>query len=146
MSLVDMIAAAKASGDWNAMCDVVPYSKFLGISALREGDNLITKMTYKANQIGNTGLPAIHGGAIGSLLESAAIFELLYRSETVVLPKTITLTIDYLRSAGPVDTFAHATITRHGKRVANVHVEAYQTDRAHPVATAIAHFLVMRDS
>lgn len=146
MSLLDKIAAAKASGDWNAMCDVVPYSKFLGISAARDGDSLITRMTYAPHQIGNASLPAIHGGAIGSLLESAAIFELLYRSETVVLPKTITLTIDYLRSAGPVDTFAHASITRHGRRVANVHVEAYQTDRAHPVATAVAHFLVMRDA
>ena len=63
-----------------------------------------------------------------------------------MLPKTITLTVDYLRSGAPVDTHARSIVTRHGRRVANVRVEAWQADRAAPVATAHAIFLVMRDT
>ena len=102
-------------------------------------------MKFADHLIGNPALPALHGGTLGALLESSAIFELLWRAETIVLPKTITLTVDYLRSGGPHDTHARSIVTRHGRRVANVRVEAWQTDRATPVATAHAIFLVMRD-
>ena len=122
----------------------MPYVEFLGLSARLEGDELITTMRFADHLIGNPALPALHGGTLGALLESAAIFELLWRAETVVLPKTITMTVDYLRSGAPVDTHARGTVTRHGRRVANVRVEAWQADRAVPVATAHAIFLVTR--
>jgi acyl-coenzyme A thioesterase PaaI-like protein len=143
VSILDQLTAAKTTGDYAAMFDAVPYARLLGLAPQVDGDGLITVMKFGDHTIGNAALPAIHGGAIGALLESAAIFELLYRAETIVLPKTITITVDYLRSAGPHDTFARGTITRHGRRVANVRVEAWQTDRAQPVATAHAIFLVM---
>jgi acyl-coenzyme A thioesterase PaaI-like protein len=92
--------------------------------------------------IGNPALPALHGGSTGALLESAAVFELLFRLEAVVLPKIVTITIDYLRSARPLDTHARGVITRQGRRVANMRVEAWQLDRAQPIATAHAIFLV----
>ncbi len=145
MSLVDKLSAAKASGDFQALFDLVPYSRFLGLSARLDGGELITTMKYADHLIGNPSLPALHGGTLGALLESAAIFELLWRAETIVLPKTITLTVDYLRSGGPRDTHARSTVTRHGRRVANVRVEAWQDDRSAPVATAHAIFLVMRE-
>ena len=145
MTVLEMLAAAKQSGDYSALLDAVPYSRFLGLGAALVGDELVTTMTYGDHLIGNPALPALHGGTLGALLESAAIFELLWRAETVVLPKTITLTVDYLRSGAPVDTYARGVITRQGKRVANVRVEAWQTERARPVATAHAIFLVMRD-
>lgn len=108
-------------------------------------DELITTMPFSQHVIGNPTLPALHGGALGALLESAAIFELLWRAETVVLPKTITLTIDYLRSAAPVDTHACGVVTRQGRRITNVRMEAWQVDRNAPVVSAHAVFLVMRD-
>ena len=145
MSLVERLEAAKRSGDFQALFDIVPFSRFLGLSAKLEGGELITTMKYSPALIGNPALPALHGGTLGALLESAAIFELLWRAETIVLPKTITLTVDYLRSGAPVDTYAHSIVTRHGRRVANVRVEAWQADRNTPVATAHAIFLVMRD-
>lgn len=144
MSLVDELAAAKAAGDYQRFIDTVPYARFLNLTAGTIGDELVTTMRYADHLIGNPTLPALHGGTLGALLESAAIFELLWRAETIVLPKTITLTIDYLRSGAPVDTHARGIVTRHGKRVTNVRMEAWQTDRAAPVATAHAVFLVMR--
>lgn len=145
MTLIERLEAAKRSGDFQALFDIVPFSRFLGLSARLDNTELITTMKFSPALIGNPALPALHGGTLGALLESAAIFELLWRAETIVLPKTITLTVDYLRSGAPVDTHAHCSVTRHGRRVANVRVEAWQTDRSTPVATAHAIFLVMRD-
>ena len=144
MTLVERLAEAKRTGDYQALLDAVPYSRLLGLSARLDNAELITTMRFAAHLIGNPALPALHGGALGALLESAAIFELFYRAETIVLPKTITITVDYLRSGGPMDTHARGTITRNGRRVTNVRVEAWQADRAAPVATAHAIFLVMR--
>lgn len=145
MTLVERLAQAKQSGDFQALFDAVPYSRFLGLSARLDGDELITTMKYSDHLIGNPALPALHGGTLGALCESAAIFELLWRAETIVLPKTITLTVDYLRSGAAVDTHARSIVFRQGRRVTNVRVEAWQTDRAAPVATAHAIFLVMRE-
>lgn len=142
MTLLEELLAARASGDPSRLVDVVPYARFLGLAAALVDGELITTMRYAGHLIGNAQLPALHGGTLGALLESAAIHELLWREETVVLPKTITITVDYLRSGAAVDTFARGTITRHGRRVANVRVEAWQADRAAPVATAHAIFLV----
>jgi uncharacterized protein (TIGR00369 family) len=144
MTLIERMAAARASQDYQSLIDLIPYAGFLGLTAAMQGDELITTMRYGDHLIGNPALPALHGGTLGALLESAAIFELLCRSETVVLPKTITLTIDYLRSGAPVDTYARGVVTRQGRRVTNVRMEAWQTDRKAPVATAHAVFLVMR--
>ena len=144
MTLIDRLTAARASQDYQALVDLIPYAGFLGLTAAMQGDELITTMRYGAHLIGNPALPALHGGTLGALLESAAVFELLFRSETVVLPKTITLTVDYLRSGAPVDTHARGVVTRQGRRVANVRMEAWQVDRGKLVATAHAVFLVKR--
>jgi uncharacterized protein (TIGR00369 family) len=141
--LVEKLAAAKAAGDLRGLIELIPYVKWLGLSGHVDDGELIVTMTFGPHLIGNPALPALHGGTLGALLESTAIFELLYRAESIVLPKTITITVDYLRSAATVDTYARGRITRHGRRVANVTVEAWQEDRARPIATAVAHFLVM---
>ena len=146
MTLLEQITAAKAAHDYQRLIDLIPYAGFLGLTAAMQGDELITTMTYAPHLVGNPTLPALHGGTLGALLESAAIFELLWRAETTVLPKTITLTIDFLRSGTPVDTHARGVVTRQGRRVTNVRVEAWQADRNKPVASAHAIFLVMRDT
>ncbi len=143
-TLLERLTAAKAAHDYQGLIDLVPYARFLGLTAELQGEELITTMRFGSHLIGNPTLPALHGGTLGALLESAAIFQLLWQAETVVLPKTITLTVDYLRSGAPVDTHARGTITRQGRRVTNVRMEAWQADRAAPVATAHAIFLVMR--
>ncbi len=140
--LVELIAAAKRAGEISRLVEAVPYASFLGISVARVDGELIGQLRYAEHLIGNPVLPALHGGVIGALLESTAIFQLMWETEAIVLPKTITLTVDYLRSGRPVDTFARGLLTRQGRRVANVRVEAWQEDRSRPIAVASAHFLV----
>ena len=145
MTLVERLSDAKRRGDYHALIDAIPFAKFLGLSVHRDGDELLTTMRYAEHLIGNPALPALHGGTLGALLESAAIFELLLRAETLVLPKTITITVGYLRSGQQLDTHARGILTRSGRRVTNVRVEAWQTDRNDPIAIAYGQFLVMRD-
>ena len=141
--LMTRIARAKAAGDLPALFAAIPYATFLGLTAAVVDAELISTMAFGPHLIGNPALPALHGGTLGALLESAAIFELIWRAESVVLPKTITITVDYLRSAGAMATHAACVVTRQGRRVANVRAVAWQADRATPVASAHAAFLIM---
>jgi acyl-coenzyme A thioesterase PaaI-like protein len=142
MSVVDVLRAAKASGDVSALVAAIPYLRFLGITADRSSGDLIGKMAYADALIGNASIPALHGGTIGALLESTAILQALWDSDTATLPKIVTITIDFLRSGRPVDTFAKGFITKQGRRIVNVGVEAWQEDRSRPIARAQVIFLV----
>ncbi len=144
-TVLEYIAAVRAQGDLTPLLAAMPYAQFMGFSVAVEGDDLITSMRYGPHLVGNPSLPALHGGTLGALLEAAAAFKLVWASETVVLPKTITITIEYTRPARPVDTHARAIITRQGRRVASLRVEAYQDERDNPVASANVHFLIKRD-
>jgi uncharacterized protein (TIGR00369 family) len=142
MGLLDRLRAGGAPADWEALAARVPYGRFLGISVARDADGLVSRLVFDEKLIGNTVLPALHGGVIGAFLETAAMFQVLLDTESEHLPKPITLTVAYLRSAGPRETFARATITKQGRRVVSVRVEAWQEDPAKPVATAQGQFLV----
>lgn len=142
MSVAELISEAKRTNDCTVLRDAIPYVKFMGISFGHTTGELLGKMTYSDMLIGNPALPALHGGTLGALLESTAIFTLLWEAETVLMPKTINVTVEYLRTGKPMDVFAKGTITRHGRRVANVRAEAWQEDRTRPIAIAHAHFLI----
>ena len=64
MTLVERLEEAKRSGDFQALFDTVPYSRFLGLTARTEGDELITTMKFSEHLIGNPALPALHGISI----------------------------------------------------------------------------------
>ena len=88
----------------------------------------------------------VHGGALAGLLEFAALGALraaLGRQEGIVV-KPINVTVQYMRGAARHDTIAAATVTRLGKRVANVEAHAWQLDRAKPVAAAQLNVLLRR--
>jgi len=140
--ILDLLHEAKKTGDYQPLMHAIPYTRWLGVTAVEIGGEVLGKLSFKDELIGNPSIPAIHGGILGALLESTAIVALFRASETVTIPKVITVTVDYLRSAKPHDTYAKATITRLGRRVVTVHVEAWQDDRAKLVATANLHLLV----
>ncbi|NJN50793.1 MAG: PaaI family thioesterase [Gammaproteobacteria bacterium] len=125
-----------------ALLDSIPYVQFLGIAAERKGNEITTIMPFGNHLVGNVMLPAIHGGVIGAFLEITATVQLLFDTQCERLPKTIDISIDYLRSGRPVATYGRAIVTRHGRRVANVRTEIWQEERAKPVAAAHGHYLL----
>jgi uncharacterized protein (TIGR00369 family) len=123
----------------------VPYARFLGMRVDLAGDELTVILPFAQHLIGNPMLPAIHGGVIGAFLEMTALSQLALAQPGRRVPKTIDITIEYLRSAGPRDTYARAVLRKVGRRVANVQVEAWQESRAKPVAGMTGHFLLRND-
>ncbi len=125
-----------------ALIGRIPYAGFLGLRPELRGDELTVVMPYLERNIGNPMLPALHGGVIGALMELTAVAQIYVSQGAQRLPKTIDVSIDYLRSGKPADCFARARVTRLGRRIANVAVEAWQFERADPIATMRGHFLV----
>lgn len=144
----------------NSLVEHIPYVSFLGITFDRRGDELTAFLPYCDDLIGNPMLPALHGGVTAGLLEIAAIVGLAWSNlweamesgaitakqidagDLPPMPKTIDLTIDYMRSGLPRDAYARAFVSRSGRRYASVRVEAWQDNRARPFAQAHGHFLI----
>lgn len=142
IDLARQIAEAKKGGAFASLVEAIPYAKFLGVTLDVDGEALIGRLAYAPRNIGNAALPALHGGTIGALLELTASFELLWRTDTVKLPKIIGCTIEYLRTGKAEDTYAQAEIVKRGRRVTPLRVVAWQGDRSKPIAAATVQFLV----
>lgn len=141
-TFLQKILTAKETRDWDTIAKLIPYFDYLGMQVRESEDELICSIPKNKNFTGNPTLPAIHGGVVGAFLESTALVHLLVTQDITPLPKIITFTIDYLRSAKIEECFAEAVITKPGRRVANLRIRAWQGDRTKPFATANANFLV----
>ena len=126
----------------SVVLDAIPYARFLGVAVDRTNGALECVLPFRDEIIGNIMLPAIHGGVIGAFLELTALLRLLDESGTDRVPKPINFAIDYLRSAGPTTTRARADIFKLGRRVAVVHVVAWQDNPSRPVASGNGKFLL----
>jgi uncharacterized protein (TIGR00369 family) len=120
-----------------------PYARTLGIEPVDQDGERLYLMPFGDVVLGRPGF--LHGGAISGLLELAAIATLLRElGEEEVRVKPINMSVSFMRGGTDQDTFAAATITRIGSRVANVEAAAWQQDRAKPIASAQLNLLVRR--
>lgn len=142
------------------LAQAVPYNRFIGVQFDRLGDELTCRMPFAEKLVGNPFLPAIHGGVTGAFLEITALTQLAWDRVWAILdtggeqaekiaggtfppwPKTIDITIDYLRSGRPRQTYSRARVQKAGRRVAHVHVEAWQDTRERPIAMLRGNFLM----
>ncbi|HEY1710461.1 MAG TPA: PaaI family thioesterase [Rhizomicrobium sp.] len=142
MELLARAAAAGTRPDPEALIAAIPYCRHLGVTARLEGEAVILTMPFAQQLIGNPILPALHGGVIGSLLETAAIAQVIYETSAIKLPKPVDITVDYLRSGRALTSHAKARIAKQGRRVINVHAEMWQEDEMKPIAALRGHFLL----
>jgi uncharacterized protein (TIGR00369 family) len=120
-----------------------PYARFLGMTARIEGGVLTGVLPFSAHLVGNPIIPALHGGVVGGFLELTALAELAASAQDGHAPRTVDITIDYLRPAkGLTTTYARAEVIKRGRRVANIQVTAWQENPAAPVATLRGHFVL----
>ena len=138
----DCVRQAHETNDYDALLQLIPYAKLIGIECIRMGDDWVFRLPANKDNIGNPILPALHGGVIAGFMEHAAMAYLLIAAGIPHLPKIIDLSIDYLRAGQFRDTYAQCQVWRQGKRVANVSITAWQTTHHEPIATARAHFKV----
>ena len=119
-----------------------PYARFIGMEAMVEGAALTSVLPFSAHLVGNPVIPALHGGVVGGFLELAALAELAASAPDGHAPRTVDITIDYLRPARDSTTYARAEVIKRGRRVVNVQVTAWQESPAAPVATLRGHFVL----
>jgi len=125
-----------------AVLTSIPYARFIGMRAELAGDEMTAILPFSDHIVGNPMLPAIHGGVLGAFMEMTALAQLSVAETLSRQPRTIDVSIEYLRSGRPLTTYARAEIKKVGRRIANVHVEAWQDQRAAPIAALRGHFLL----
>ncbi|MBX9797034.1 PaaI family thioesterase [Sphingomonas sp.] len=121
-----------------------PYAEVLGLSVEPGEGAPVLMMPFADKVMGRPGF--LHGGAIGGLLEVAAIAA-LYQAlggtdEAHVKP--INVTVDYMRGGRVKETRARGFVTRLGTRVANVDAIAWQDGPEKPIARARMNYLIVR--
>jgi uncharacterized protein (TIGR00369 family) len=134
-----------AAEQLEAFLQSVPYVRFLGMRAELAGDEMTSILPFAPHLIGNVNLPALHGGVIGAFLEMTALAQLSVVQSTPHVHKTIDVTIEYLRPGRAITTYARADLRKVGRRIANVHVEAWQEARDKPIASLQGHFMLEAD-
>jgi uncharacterized protein (TIGR00369 family) len=120
----------------------VPYARFLGLQLgeFRDGEasiQLEVRDELKQNQ------GVVHGGAIASLIDTAAAFAVLTRIEINERVTTTDLTIHYLRPVTSGRMTARARIVRGGRRLFVLSVEV-TNDAKQLVATAVTTYIKIR--
>lgn len=120
----------------------VPIVKTLGMHCDIKGDDMVGVMPFEDKLIGNPVIRALHGGTIGTFLEVTAMAQLFLATEVERPPRTINITVDYLRQGHAQDLYARATVIKLGRRMASVRAEAWQSEREKPVAALMGHFLL----
>ena len=143
MKFLQTLREQDRANDMQALLDQIPYAKFLGIQAETKGNELTTILPFQDNLIGNPLLPAIHGGVLGTFLEFTSVIQLLFQTSCETLPRTVDISVDYLRSGKPREMYGRAIVTRQGRRVANVRAEIWQEEKARPIAASHGHFLLI---
>lgn len=126
----------------DAFLQKVPYVRFLGMRIELAGDEMTAVLPFRQTLIGNPILPALHGGAIGAFMELTALAQLSLVEPGKRVPKTIDITIEYLRPGKAMTMYARADVRKIGRQIANVHVEAWQEARDKPAAALRGHFLL----
>ena len=122
-----------------------PYADFLGVTVERSDDGQppVLVMPFTSDVLGRPGF--LHGGAIGGLLEMAAIVALWHAlDDDSARGKPIGVTVDYMRGGREHLTRAKGTVTRLGSRIANVEAVAWQDDVTKPIASARMNYLLTR--
>lgn len=137
--------ATSRAEEVEALIGRIPLAQTLGMRCEVRGDEVTTVLPFQERLIGNFTIRALHGGAISAFLELTAVAHVYLVTDLAQPPKPINVTTDYLRQGHARDLYARAVINKMGRRMGSVRAEAWQEERARPIAALHAHFLVDRD-
>ena len=135
---------SQGSDQLGALIAAIPYARYLGVQAELVGEEMTFTLPFAPHLVGNPMLPALHGGVLGAFMEMTAVAQLSILQGLAHQPKPIDVSVEYLRPARAQTTYARAIIRKMGKRIANVHVEAWQDSPDTPITLLRGHFLLTR--
>lgn len=129
----------------------IPFNVFLGLRVDKLARGLaVLRIPWRHELIGDLMRPAIHGGVISMLADTAggaACFTMLDRDTDRL--STVDLRIDYLQPGGAADLVCKAEVVRMGNRVGVMRAEVFSgalPDPAdtRPIATAQGVYNIVR--
>ena len=110
----------------------IPFNCVLGIRTVKLHEGKATLVIpWKDELIGDAARPAVHGGVISALIDTAggaACFSMLSNPKDRV--STVDLRVDYLRPGPPEDLYCSAEVIRMGNKVAVTHMEVRSASSA----------------
>lgn len=123
----------------------IRFNRFLGmkVEELSRG-HVKVRIPYREELLGDPDRPALHGGVLSTLLDTAgglAAFTEIAPGDRL---STVDLRVDYLRPSGEMDLIAEAWVVRVGNKVAVTDVVAYQDDRSVHVGTGKGVYNIRR--
>jgi uncharacterized protein (TIGR00369 family) len=131
----------------------IPFNVFLGlhVDALARG-RAVLRIPWRHELIGDLMRPAIHGGVISMLADTAggaACFTMLDRDSDRV--STVDLRVDYLQPGLPADLVCEAEVVRMGNRVGVMRAQVFSRPEppaegadVRPIATAQGVYNIVR--
>lgn len=121
----------------------VPYAKFLGLELGELTNGQVSIHLQVRDELLNQSV--VHGGAIASLIDTAAAFAVLTQIEVNEKVTTSDLTIHYLRPITSGRLTAKAQVVRGGRRLFVLSVDVFN-DRKVLVATAVTTYIKVQQN
>jgi uncharacterized protein (TIGR00369 family) len=119
--------------------DDLPFARLIGIELDQINEGVATLgLEVRNDLMQNNGV--VHGGAIASLIDTAAAFAILSVLPSGERVTTVDLTISYLRPLTTGRARATARVVRAGRRLITVSGEVLD-DAGKPVATALTTYI-----
>jgi uncharacterized protein (TIGR00369 family) len=116
----------------------VPFAKFLGLELGEVSSGRVSIHLQVRDELMNQSV--VHGGAIASLIDTAAAFAVLTQIEVEERVTTTDLTIHYLRPITSGRMTANAHVVRGGRRLFVLSVEVLN-ERDVLLATAVTTYI-----
>jgi uncharacterized protein (TIGR00369 family) len=126
--------------------DAIPFNRFLGMDMTRVDSGLVQlTLEFRPEFIGNPMLPALHGGVISSLLDTAGGAAVWSQAEPTDRISTVDLRVDFLRPGRPEPLVGQGRVVRLGNRVGVAELRAWHPGREDkPVAAGMGVYNIAR--
>ena len=122
---------------------ISPQSRALGLQLVATDPDVILKIPYRADLVGEPDTGVIAGGVVTTLLDLACGWATALALKELTSFATLDLRIDYMRPAEPGrDLLATAHCYKLTRSVAFLRGVAYDADPSDPVAAAQAAFML----
>ncbi|MFZ1815522.1 MAG: PaaI family thioesterase [Rhizobiaceae bacterium] len=109
-----------------------PMGKWLQLEVTDEPG--VMRMRFADRHIGNPFIRALHGGAVGSMIEVSAEIAVAGIVDVGEVVELTSSTIDYIRVTKDSDLYSKVELVRKGRRLAFVTVWCWQDSQDLPVA------------
>jgi uncharacterized protein (TIGR00369 family) len=125
----------------------IPFNRLLGLRCLEINDGRVTvELPFRAELVGNPEIPALHGGAISSTLDTAGGLAVWSQARPNDRVSTIDLRVDFLRPGRAEPVVAVARVVRLGNRVGVAELRAHHPGAEDkPIAAGMGVYSVKRN-